>query len=235
MIYALHGFLGRPEDWEGVFGAGQARCPDLFVLDEIKNGLWGWSERFNAAVQRESCTPRILCGYSLGGRLALHALLAAPDLWDAAIILSAHPGLACSSERLERCASDKIWAARFRNEPWEGVLAAWDSQKIFTHDPPNKSRLEVAFDREALAAVFEHWSLGLQDDLRPSLAALDLPILFVTGALDAAYSSLGASLRLRSKTSRCLSLPLAGHRLLCNNALNKPIAPFIEEILSCKL
>lgn len=235
MVYALHGFLGRPDDWEGIFDLRQVCCPNLFILEQIKKGLWGWAEEFNASVRRDSYPSRILCGYSLGGRLALHALLAAPDLWNGAIVLSAHPGLPLGSERLARYESDKAWAARFRSEPWKRLIALWDSQKIFAHDPPNKPRLEKEFERESLAAALEYWSLGLQEDLRGPLQALDLPILFVTGSLDATYSSLAASLQLSNKTSRCLSLPLAGHRLLCNNALNKSIASFIEEIISCKL
>ena len=73
----------------------------------------------------------MLLGYSLGGRLALHALLHAPELWAGALVVGADTGLADPKEREARVRWDAAWAERFLNEPWEDVLRDWDAQAVF--------------------------------------------------------------------------------------------------------
>jgi 2-succinyl-6-hydroxy-2,4-cyclohexadiene-1-carboxylate synthase len=59
----------------------------------------------------------------MGGRLAMHALLESPELWSAAILVSANPGLPAADHpgRAQRMASDESWARRFESDPWEQV------------------------------------------------------------------------------------------------------------------
>lgn len=72
MIEALHGFLGLPRDWHGFDFAAH----DLIQIAKPapKQGLWHWASCLNKLSRDKS----ILVGYSLGGRLALHALLYQP-------------------------------------------------------------------------------------------------------------------------------------------------------------
>ena len=63
----------------------------------------------------------ILIAYSLGGRLALHCLCES-NLWDGAILISAHPGFDKVTEKKEREKNDSHWASRFENEPWQDVI-----------------------------------------------------------------------------------------------------------------
>lgn len=69
---------------------------------------------FGRALNREAeavTGRKILVGYSMGGRLALHALLEG-GLWDAAILISPHPGLESEEERAARRAGDAEWGSR---------------------------------------------------------------------------------------------------------------------------
>src|ERR1700733_9757644 len=102
--YALHGFLGKPEDWgglnQGVLDGG-LEAVDLY--DFSLSSLEEWAEQFNRYVQDDSARcNRCLIGYSLGGRLALHSLLQNPFLWDAAILISTHCGLESEEKKQER-------------------------------------------------------------------------------------------------------------------------------------
>jgi pimeloyl-ACP methyl ester carboxylesterase len=51
-----------------------------------------------------------LAGYSMGGRIALHAALAMPERVDRLILISASPGLADPDERENRRRSDEALA-----------------------------------------------------------------------------------------------------------------------------
>lgn len=71
-----------------------------------------------------------LLGYSMGGRLALHALLEKNHPWSAAVIVSAHPGLREPAERRARRSADAVWARKAMLGAWTDFLKEWDSQPV---------------------------------------------------------------------------------------------------------
>src|SRR5690606_6539540 len=95
---------------------------------------------------------RILVGYSLGGRIALHALRDSPDLWQAAVIISAHPGLVLEEDRVVRKKADQEWAKRFMHEDWDLLMKSWNSQPVFKNGSQPLLRHERDFDRKKLAS-----------------------------------------------------------------------------------
>lgn len=219
-IYCLHGFLGLTTDWNGFLShiPYSAFCPNLFS-EQLQLGLWGWAERFNSIVAASGFENNILCGYSMGARLALHALIAAPKLWHSAVIASGHLGLQDQGLRQQRLQSDRAWAARFTSQLWQHVIADWNRQPVFACDPP-KTFVEADFCRERLAASLEYWSLGHQEPLAARIEQLQMPLLFVTGQLDSSYNAMMKQLHFYNPQSRWEQLPLAGHRLLCYNGFN---------------
>ncbi|MEO0949105.1 MAG: alpha/beta fold hydrolase, partial [Cyanobacteria bacterium J06641_5] len=155
-----------------------------------------------------------LLGYSLGGRLALHALATEPDLWAGAIVIAAHPGLQSTGERVQRRARDRIWARRFAREPLELVFSDWDSQAIFQQIPCPLPRSLAALSRARARAGFERFSLGLQTDLRPILQQLGRPpILYIAGKQDAKYLQLGRNLTAICPAMTLAVVPGAAHRV----------------------
>src|SRR3954466_10003273 len=71
----------------------------------------------------------ILLGYSLGGRLALQALLAGAH-YECAIFISTGLGIDDEVARQARRASDEAWAQRFENDDWDAVINAWNAQPV---------------------------------------------------------------------------------------------------------
>lgn len=226
-IVALHGFLGLPSDWDSVFTEDfTAEFPveavDLWPSTRelySTNGFADWSRAFLSQEETRSQKP-ILLGYSMGGRLAMHAALRAPEKWAGAVFVSAHPGLASFEERVARTLNDQKWAQRFLKEPWDDVIRDWNSQAVLQPPGPElapeaiplKPRLESEFDRQALALAMQFWSLGNQTDLRERLRGLPIPILFVTGELDTKFTSLIRDLKL-PEHHRHEVVARAGHRV----------------------
>ncbi len=204
-LIALHGFLGLPTDWD-CFSQIQA-----MNVEAQDRGLWEWAEGFNARAPKGR--PRILMGYSLGGRLALHALLASQTLWDAAVIISAHPGLASHVDREARLQKSLAWADRFEKDPWNVLMRDWEAQAVFTHTSHRFSRKETDYDRSQLADMLRYWSLGHQDHLAPRLAALPIPLLWIAGDNDPSYREIASTIRLSHPQSRVWIAPGAGHRV----------------------
>ncbi len=155
----------------------------------------------------------VLMGYSMGGRLALHALIASPEAWKAAIIVSAHPGLGSEDERDRRRELDAEWAARARTLPWNEFLEKWNAQPVFggTAPPPGAALAEAR--REAIARGFESWSLGEQGDLGRELPGISCPVLWVAGERDTRFSALADSAVSRLPRGRKWIVADAGHRV----------------------
>lgn len=204
-IVALHGFLGQPKDWD-FLNFQNLKALDLFKMN------WESLDHLAKQIIETSEPDSILMGYSMGGRAALHALSRNSSHWKAAIIISAHPGLMNAQEKAERQIDDDLWATRFLSEDWTSLMNDWNGRSSFGASPFVFQRKESDFDRERLAGALRKGSLGLQQDLRPMIQALPLPILWITGKQDLSYSKLADSVNLTDVNSKKMQLERAAHR-----------------------
>ncbi len=256
-VWCLHGAVGMADDWRGLELPGRAvKRVDLWrFLDCCPMTLEG----FGAALNREAAAtpgPKVLLGYSMGGRLALHALLAgeprrdAPETassgtlqprapWDAAVIVSAHPGLEDEAERAARRELDAEWAARALRGDWEEFLAEWNEQAVLK--PVGGAELPMRFaDRRGLAArrasvarSFIDWSLGVQEPLGGRLGQLGLPVLWCVGGADGRFRALGEQAVAALADAELRVFPGAGHRLPWESAdFAAVVGEFLERRLS---
>ncbi len=201
MIIALHGFLGLPSDWDHLDCIPYAIKPSA--------SLTAWAIEFNKWAEAHVQAPRTLLGYSMGGRLALHALIQNPAIWQNAILISTNIGLKILGSRLE---NDYKWAEKFRTEPWEKLMQDWDSQAVFKGSIciPRK---EEDYDREELAQYLENFSLAKQEYLLPAICKLQIPIQWITGALDANAEAHAKDVIQNHPYSTHLSIPNGTHRV----------------------
>lgn len=209
-IWAIPGFLGLPVDWDflqwdGLFGV------DLYAL--AWESLTAWAKQFNHYTCAQGLQKGILMGYSLGGRLALHALLEKPDQWQAAIIISTHTGIADAQAREKRWVQDQNWADRFEKEDWGSLMHSWNAQEVFAHDSFQFDRQEKNYQRKQLSQLLLKGSLAGQNDLQEQIANLPMPLLWITGSLDQRCCQLAETLTFAHSHSRCVQITRAGHRL----------------------
>ena len=188
MIWQLHGALGSAADWE-VVGLENAKPVDLY---ENVLPYGEWARCFCDYVRDQDSEPLIM-GYSMGGRLALHALLEAPNLWQGAYICSTHTGLSDDLERATRWERDLAWQYKVLDTDWGEFMSAWNAQRVFGEDGDGSGahRIDPGERRSAMAEAFDCWSLGRQADLLPRLAELDLPVCWIVGERDEKYVDLG--------------------------------------------
>lgn len=208
-IVALHGFMGKSQDWDHFF-------PDLDAIDILSIAkpsaemtMQQWSDRFNRKMAGRS--PSCLLGYSMGGRLAMHALVTNPHAWSCAIIVSANPGLEEASQRAARLQQDAIWANRFEKEPWDSLMTDWGAQELFNGSTVQRN--ECDYSRNELAGILRYWSLGQQKNLNPLLEQLNIPILWIAGEKDKRYAAIASSVKLSHPQSEIWIAPEVSHRV----------------------
>ncbi len=223
MIWALHGAVGMADDWKG-FSAQMAACGHLTRRVDLWRflaccpmSLKEFGKAFNEEVRRVDDNP-ILLGYSMGGRLALHALLDDPALWKGAVILSAHTGLAKQDRRARRM-RDTEWAAKALEGDWSSFLTDWNSQGVL------KSTLEDSLPeglvnrqalrprRQQVARSFMDWSTGVQEDLRDEMQTLSIPVMWMVGELDDKFVSIGREAVNLLPSAELVCLEGCGHRV----------------------
>ncbi|HUP65485.1 MAG TPA: alpha/beta fold hydrolase [Thermoanaerobaculia bacterium] len=218
MIWALHGFLGNAADWnpfreqlEAASGA-ELRAVNLFDRPLAEETPARWAVRFTRSVRNLDSSP-ILLGYSLGGRLALHALLEQPRLFSAAIIVSAGLGVEGEAERQKRRVVDDSWAARFESDDWSSVIESWNAQPVFGGSGALLPRQESDFDRQALTTALRWWSPAVQEPLGARLPEIETPILWIAGERDATYAEQGRRAVELLPRAELWIAPDAGHRV----------------------
>jgi len=221
-IWCLHGAVGAATDWNGFRqsweNAGYAfRAVDLWrFLDCCPRSLHETARALNAEVACQN-GKNLLVGYSMGGRIALHALLAAGSPWDRAVIVAAHPGLESEEEKIERRKRDADWSVRCHRDSWADFLKEWQSQPILQmlagSQEAGLDRGPLHLRRKEISRSFLEWSLGVQENLWPHLGQIRVPLLWMTGELDLKFSALAQSACERIPHARALVMPAAGHRL----------------------
>ena len=211
----LHGNVGTGADWAPVLDAlpdsmkEAATTPILWT--EVCASYEAWVSSFCDSIAGEQVRP-LLVGYSLGGRLALHALTARPDCFSGAVILSAHTGLPDIRERDARLERDRYWAAQAEAD-WGDFLTHWMAQSVFDGGSDLEDREALIIWQKQIARAFDVWSLGRQDDLLPKLRVLSLPMLWVTGQRDVRFTEIAAKACQEMNDSKHTIVEGAGHRV----------------------
>jgi 2-succinyl-6-hydroxy-2,4-cyclohexadiene-1-carboxylate synthase len=221
--WCLHGAVGMAADWRGfakaMAGAGiGTRAVDLWRFlqcDPMPLPTFGKLLNAEAEGQVFRGNGRALLGYSMGGRLALHALLDEPHPWQAAVIISADPGLENDANRISRRSADTAWATKALAGDWQQFLAGWNAQSVLDgpaiRDPQATAGLVTR--RREIARSFVDWSLGNQQPLWDRLGEVKIPVLWVVGENDAKFRAIGERAVSLMPHARLAIAPAAGHRV----------------------
>ncbi len=232
-VICVHGFLGEGNDWKGFsqelkkqdrFLNADFWCPDLLSSESELNpnlSISQWAQLFNAQVSKLNSSGNCLVGYSMGGRLALHAYLENPALYSGLYLFSVNPFMLKGQLDLREKFNAK-WADLFLNCNWEELAVAWQEQDIFKFDEPLE-RLEANYSRQHLANCFNQWPLEKHTVSRAELENHKEKIHWLVGEKDEKYLKIYEELRQQALINNYQIVPGAGHRLgiakSCSSAL----------------
>jgi len=225
-VVLLHGFSGTRRAWDGVVERLDRERYLPLALDLPGHGAaagWGPAITFAACVEHvlEAAPARFaLCGYSLGGRVALHLALAAPERVQRLVLVSCSPGIEDARERAERGRSDAALASELEQRPYEEFIERWRAQPLFAAEPAHVRELAVADQRRnrphALAAVLRGIGTGEMEPLWDRLVELALPVTVVVGEQDEKFLELGRRMVERLPAAQLL-VAGGGHGLPLGN------------------
>ena len=147
----------------------------------------------------------VLCGYSMGGRIALHVALAAPERVERLVLVATTAGIADDASARPAARDDERLAAfaDARDASSSSPTAGPRSRSSPARRPrPRASgaRTSLRNDPRALAAVLRGIGTGAMEPLWERLRTLTMPATVVAGDRDPKFVALGERLAPRCRT-----------------------------------
>src|SRR5512133_333559 len=221
-VVLLHGFAGTRRAWDPVVERLDPErhtplAPDLRGHGDARDARPVSFEACVADVLAAAPERFVLCGYSMGGRIAQHVALAAPERVEHLVLVATTAGLADEAERAARRADDERLAAFADGATIEQFADRWAAQPLFAATPPEAARIWredlVRNDPRALAAVLRAMGTGAMAPLWDRLPALTMPATILAGAADPKFVALGERLAATIPTAELVVVEGAGHGL----------------------
>lgn len=184
-VVFVPGFMQPADAWQAVAERLPQRYPSV---------LLGHHEHTYEGRLREIAgagSGAVLCGYSLGGRLALHASLRDPSAYAALVTVGVSAGIEAPGARAARAEADEKLASWVETQPIESIVDIWERQPLFA----DQSAVLVAAQRPGrltqdprdLALILRTAGQGALEPQWQRLYTLSLPVLTVAGVLDQSY------------------------------------------------
>lgn len=194
-VVLWHGFTHTGASWDPVVAAlgerYRAIAPDIrghgSAADLVPVTLEAVIDDLSALAP-----PRFtLVGYSMGGRLALHASLALAERVDRLVLIGASPGIANPAEREARRADDERLANEIERSTIEEFACRWARTPVLAGQPP-EVLAAVHADRlrnrpAGLARALRGLGTGALPSLWRRLPDVRVPVALVVGERDARF------------------------------------------------
>lgn len=231
----LHGFTNTGRSWVPVIAAlGErytALAPDIrghgdasertpvtleAVIDDI------------AALDADHIT---LVGYSMGGRIALHAALALPERVERLVLIGASPGIADEAERAARRRADERLAAEIERSSLNDFARRWADNPVLAGQP-REVQERIHRDRlrnstHGLAAALRGLGTGALPPLWEHIGELVMPLRLIVGERDGRFRGIALRLRELAPSADVVVVKGAGHAVHLENP--KAVAEAIAE------
>ncbi|MXX76208.1 MAG: alpha/beta fold hydrolase [Holophagales bacterium] len=226
----IHGFSGSPASWRrvealldvpshapAVCGHGGESPP---AISKGSASFEAEVDRLAAVVEAEVPAPRLVVGYSLGGRLALGLLVRHPDLFLGAALIGANPGIGGEDARVARRRDDERWARLIEEEGLAVFDSEWSALPLFAsqHDLDagrlaEQRRTRLRHDPAALGAAMRVLGLGAMPDYRPVLPGVLCPVDLIAGSLDTKFVALARKMAEKLPDASVHVVEGAGHNV----------------------
>ena len=151
-------------------------------------------------------------GYSMGGRILLHAALAQPDRWPALVLVGVNAGI---EDPETRRAADEELAGWIENHSIEEVVERWEAQPVFATQSPKLVEAQrpgrLSHKPAELADLLRSAGQGVMPAVWDRLGEVEVPVLLLAGELDEPY--VDATLRMASLMGAATqrTVPGCGH------------------------
>jgi 2-succinyl-6-hydroxy-2,4-cyclohexadiene-1-carboxylate synthase len=226
------GFMQRGEAWEPVAG----RLAPSYSSTCLDFATWTFAERIDELLDAAAPGSAVV-GYSMGGRLALHAALREPDRLGALVLIGVTAGIEDPVEREDRRRSDESLAEWMERRSIGEVVERWERQPVFASQSSELRERQragrLSHDPERLAALLRSAGQGASPAVWERLGTLRCPVLLTAGEQDRRYATAARRMAEKIPDARVRLIRDAGHapQLEAPDAFASALREFLDEHL----
>lgn len=212
-----HGFTQTAQSWSDVQHLlGSRGLDEGYAIDlpghgsanAVRADLWGSADRLVTAGGRTTYV-----GYSMGGRVSLHAALAHPREVERLVLIGATAGIDNADARAQRRTDDELLADRIETIGVEAFVDEWLQNPLFSGQTPNQAmradRLRNTAD--GLASSLRLAGTGTQAPLWDRLDEISCPVLLLVGQHDQKFSAIAERMAMALPNAQLRVITGAGH------------------------
>ena len=174
---------------------------------------WTFDER--VAEIDAAARDRAVIGYSMGGRLLLHAAVRSPGGFAAIATIGAGAGIEDPDARRRRAEADEALATWIESQPIEEVVARWERNPVFASQSPEliDAQRPGRLDHEPaqLATLLRSAGQASQVPIWDQLPSLQMPLLALAGERDMGYRAAADRMASLVGDGETDVIPNAGH------------------------
>ncbi len=219
VLVMLHGFTHTGASWKPVIERlrepYRPLAPDIRGHGSAANREPVSLEAVIGDVAAIAPASFVLAGYSMGGRIALHAALAHGESVRLLVLIGASPGIADPVQRAARRADDERLADELEQLTIEQFAASWARTPVLAGLPAEVDAV-VREDRlrstpGGLARALRGLGTGALPPVWERLRELEMPVVLVAGERDAKFTAIAREMALALPRATLEIVPEAGH------------------------
>lgn len=217
-IVFAHGFTQTGRSWDALITGLGAAIDDL---DAVAPDLPGHGDASALRGDLWQCADALLSvggtatyvGYSMGGRMALHAALRRPESVERLVLIGATAGIDDDEERAARRTSDNRLADHIVRRSVPAFIDEWLDNALFAGLTDATALREDRLRNTAtgLASSLRLAGTGTQQPLWNRLEEIRCPVLVLVGDHDAKFAALGERIADGVVHGRLVVVPDSGH------------------------
>lgn len=218
-VVLLHGFTHTGASWDSVIAAlgerYRALAPDIRGHGSASDTQPVTLEAVIADVAALEPEPFALVGYSMGGRIAVHAALALRDRVRELVLIGASPGIADPRERAARRHADERLAQEIERSTIEEFARQWAATPVLAGQSRGVAAAALA-DRlrsttPGLARALRGLGTGALPPVWDRLGELGVPLTLIVGERDQKFRGIAEEMAAAMSGAEIVVVPGAGH------------------------
>lgn len=226
-IVLLHGFMGSLENWNQI--KLQFNIPIILIdlpghgkshFKKIDNySFTDWATDFKYILDKLNLNQINLCGYSMGGRLAISFACRFPMIVNKLILESSTPGIDNEIERKNRFEIDKLNCTKIMSD-YTNFVEDWCQNIFFANQKQRnlsgweaQQEIRLRQNPAQLSSSIEFLGTGKMPSLWKKINTLHSAVMLITGSEDSQYCRIAVECLKEIKDSKWMNISNCGHNI----------------------
>jgi len=224
--FFIHGFTGSSSSWKEIIKLLNKSSYAIDVaghrkstFNSIENAytISDWCSEFYMILNNLSIPKINICGYSMGGRLAIAFASKYPEKISSLILESTSVGIDESEKRSERYYNDKEMAVTIK-EDLPSFVNLWEKNVFFVNQKERnpkewekQKKIRLSHAPEQLAKALEAFSPSNMPYYERQFQEFSFPISIINGSEDVKFIKLGKDMTIMNNNAKQYIIQDANH------------------------